>query len=321
MTIMNKNILYILALVAAFVAAPSMVSAQIVNGELVDEKPFKDHLIFLMCNDNGRNGYYEQKEIAEMMGRIAEQIDVDFVVAPGDVHHFNGVRSVLDPLWTSNFESIYTHPDLMCDWYPCLGNHEYRGSTQAVLNYTTVSRRWCMPARYYTKTFDVDGAELRILWMDTTPLIEKYRKKSEKYPDACKQAIAPQLQWADSVLTSSKAKWTLAFGHHPLYAQTGKKISEQLDMRKHLLPIFNGRVDMYGCGHIHSGQHIVNDPKEPVCLVNTSASLSRPVKPMKGTQFCNNEAGFSIIAVSRAHVMVYMMNGRGDILHSFEIKK
>ncbi len=320
---MKKNNLWcILVLVAAFMALPNWAYAQIVNGEVVDHKPFKKHVVFLVCNDNGRNGYYEQKSIAEMMGHIAEQIGVDFVVAPGDIHHFNGVRSVLDPLWKSNFEDIYTHPELMCEWYPCLGNHEYRGSTQAVLDYATVSRRWCMPARYYTKTFKLHGAELRILWLDTTPLITKYREKADQYPDACKQPIAPQIQWADSVLTHSTTKWNIAFGHHPLYAQTHKAIAEQMDLRKRLLPIFNGRVDMYGCGHIHSGQYIVHKgTKEPVYLVNTSASLARDVQPIEGTQYCSNEAGFSIVTVSSDHIVVYMMNGRGNILHSFEIKK
>ena len=58
------------------------------------------------------------------------------VVAAGDVHHFEGVRSVQDPLWMTNYELIYSHPDLMLPWYPILGNHEYRGNTQAVLDYS-----------------------------------------------------------------------------------------------------------------------------------------------------------------------------------------
>ena len=31
-----------------------------------------------------------------------------------------------------------SHPELMIDWFPILGNHEYRGNTQAVLDYTNV---------------------------------------------------------------------------------------------------------------------------------------------------------------------------------------
>ena len=53
---------------------------------------------FYLCNDLGRNGYYEQKNIAELMGHMAETIDPECVLAAGDVHHFEGVESTSDPL-------------------------------------------------------------------------------------------------------------------------------------------------------------------------------------------------------------------------------
>ena len=102
-----------------------------------------------MANDLGRNGYYDQKPIAELMGEMGEVLGPKCVLAVGDIHHFNGVASVNDPLWMTNFEQVYSHPELMLDWFPVLGNHEYRGNTQAVLDYGKVSRRWMMPARYY----------------------------------------------------------------------------------------------------------------------------------------------------------------------------
>ena len=127
-----------------------------------DWKPLEKPLNFYLANDLGRNGYYDQKPIAELMGKMAETIDIEFVVAAGDVHHFEGVRSVDDPLWMTNYELIYSHPDLMLPWYPILGNHEYRGNTQAVLDYAGVSARWQIAGRYYTKTMEEDGATLSI---------------------------------------------------------------------------------------------------------------------------------------------------------------
>lgn len=52
---------------------------------------------FYLVSDLGRNGYYEQKTIAELMGNLAEKIDIEFIVAAGDTHHFEGVASVDDP--------------------------------------------------------------------------------------------------------------------------------------------------------------------------------------------------------------------------------
>ena len=70
----------------------------------------KGDINLFMANDLGRNGYYEQKPIAELMGEMAGEIGPESIIAAGDVHHFNGVASVDDPLWTSNFANIYTHP-------------------------------------------------------------------------------------------------------------------------------------------------------------------------------------------------------------------
>lgn len=192
------------------------------------EKPVN----FLLANDLGRNGYYDQKPIAELMGQLAENVDIEAVVAAGDVHHFEGVRSVNDPLWMTNYELIYSHPELMIPWYPILGNHEYRGNTQAVLDYAQVSARWEMPARYYTKVLENDDVTVRLVLIDTAPLLDKYRKDVEKYPDACRQDMDKQLAWMDSVLTAAKEDWVLVVGHHPIFADTDKSDAERLDMEK-----------------------------------------------------------------------------------------
>lgn len=94
-----------------------LASAQI--GHL--EKELDGRFNFYVVNDMGRNGYYDQKPIAEKMGELAEVIGPEFVAAVGDVHHFEGVASVNDPLWMTNYELIYSHPELMLYWFPVLG--------------------------------------------------------------------------------------------------------------------------------------------------------------------------------------------------------
>ena len=44
-----------------------------------------------------------------------------------------------------------------------LGNHEYRGNTQAVIDYSKVSARWNMPDRYYTFAMENDGVTVRFV--------------------------------------------------------------------------------------------------------------------------------------------------------------
>ena len=57
----------------------------------------KGDVTLYMANDLGRNGYYDQKTIAELMGTMAETIGPKCVLAVGDIHHFNGVASTQDP--------------------------------------------------------------------------------------------------------------------------------------------------------------------------------------------------------------------------------
>ena len=291
--------------------------------QLTDYSIFDKQFNFYVANDLGRNGYYDQKPIAELMGKMAEEgADPEFVLATGDVHHFDGVQSVQDPLWMTNHELIYSHPELMLSWFPVLGNHEYRGNTQAVLDYSTVSRRWEMPARYYTKRFEKKQMSLRVVWIDTTPLIQKYREDQETYTDACKQDDLQQLAWIDSVLTAANEDWVIVAGHHPIYAETSKDDSERADLQKRLDPILRRhKVDMYICGHIHNFQHVRVKGSDIDYVTNSAGSLSRKVKPIEGTQFCSPEAGFSIVSADKHHLALRMFDKKGNLLYTVERKK
>jgi hypothetical protein len=278
---------------------------------------------FIVANDLGRNGYYDQKPIAQIMAYTAEHLSIEMIAAAGDVHHFEGVASVNDPLWMTNYELIYDHPELMIDWYAVCGNHEYRGNTQAVLDYSRVSRRWNIPARYYSRVITAeDGASCRLLFIDTTPLMDKYRTDSLTYPDAWKQDATVQLQWIDSVLTHSTETWKIVIGHHPVYAETKKEKSERADMQSRLAPVLErNRVDVYFCGHIHNFQHIQPPASSVNYVVNSAGSLSRPVKATEGTQFCSGEPGFTICSADAEAFRFFFINQEGKVIYSYAISK
>lgn len=277
----------------------------------------KRPLNFFLVNDMGRNGYYDQKPIAQLMGQMAEEIGPECVVAVGDVHHFWGVASTQDPLWMTNYEQIYTHPELMIPWYPALGNHEYRGSTQAVLDYAHVSRRWMMPARNYTKRLESDGVTLRLVVLDTTPLIARYREETDTYPDAAQQDATRQMAWLDSVLTRAAEDWVVVVGHHPIYAETPKSESERSDMQAVLDPVLRRhRVDLYVAGHIHNFQHVRKAGSPIDYVVNSSASLARKVKPVEGTVYCSPEPGFSVVDADKQTLSLHFIDKTGRVLHS-----
>lgn len=291
---------------AAISAASAQITATGLSGDVK----------LMIGNDLGRNGYYEQKPIAELMGKVAEAVGPDAFLALGDIHHYLGIESVNDPLWTTNYELMYSHPELQVEWCPVLGNHEYRGNTQAVMDYSATSRRWNMPSRYYTRIFDNDGTRVKVVFIDTAPIIDKYHADTAEYPDACRQDVDAQLQWLDRELSrDDKADWTIVAGHHPVYAQTPKQSSERTDMQKKVDPILRKhKVDMYVCGHIHNFQHIRKNGIDYV--VNTSGSLSRPdVKATDGTVFCSGVSGFSVVTATPKALTLSMIDSNGNVIH------
>jgi hypothetical protein len=293
------------------------------SGKICAELPEipDDAVNFIVANDLGRNGYYDQKPIAQLMAYTAGHLDIEMIAAAGDVHHFGGVASVGDPLWMTNYELIYDHPELMIDWYAICGNHEYRGNTQAVLDYAHVSRRWNAPSRYYTRVITAgDSASVRLVFIDTTPLMDKYRNDTLTYPDAYRQDARLQLQWIDSVLACSTEEWKVVIGHHPVYAETKKEESERADLQARLAPILEeNHADVYFCGHIHNFQHIRFSSSTVNYVVNSAGSLARPAKAMEGTQFCSGDPGFTLCSADASAFRFFFINGEGKTIYRYAI--
>lgn len=289
------------------------------------DKIEKGDINLIVVSDLGRNGYYDQKGVASTMGLVAEKIGPDAVLALGDTHHYEGVQSVSDPLWMTNYELIYSHPELMVHWYPVCGNHEYRGSTQAVLDYSAISRRWDMPARYYTKVFGdevEDEATVRIVFIDTAPLIDKYRKNNATYPDACRQDMEAQLEWLDKTLADATEDWVVVVGHHPIYAFTDKPDSERTDLQKRVDPILRKhKADMYICGHIHNYQHIRKSDSGTDYVVNTSGSKTRAAGKTDGTVFCSDAAGFSVLTADKKALRLNFLDKDGRVIYTVSRNK
>ncbi|MGL4992708.1 MAG: metallophosphoesterase [Bacteroidales bacterium] len=291
---------------------PFVVDSQITSIE--------DNFNLYVVSDLGRNGYYLQKPIAHLMGEMADVVSPEYILAAGDTHHFEGVRSTQDPLWMTNFEAIYSHPELMIDWYAICGNHEYRGNTQAVLDYTAISRRWNAPSRYYTFASEVnDSTDLRVIMIDTTPLIQKYQKSKSKYPDVQLADNAHQIAWLDSVLQSSTEKWKIVVGHHPIYSHD-KKHGGSEDLLALVDPLMQKYgVNAYLAGHIHNFQHIKPENSKVNYYVNSSASLSRPSMSGEGTKFHSSDAGFTIVSATTDNLSMIFVNQDGKQIYRSDL--
>ena len=278
---------------------------------------------FMVAGDMGRRGESEQQNIADLMGKMAETGKIRLLAVAGDPIHDDGVKNINDEEWKLKIENIYTAPSLHAiPWYVVSGNHEYNGSVQAILDYSNVSKRWNAPARYFSleQTIDSTGQKCLLVFIDTSPLIDKYRTE-EKYSDAGEQDMDAQLQWIEETLALSDARWKIVIGHHPVYAGTNKTESERTDLQERLNPILvKNDVDVYVCGHIHNFQHIRSEVGNVNYIVNSSASRSRPIEKNQEMLFGNPDPGFSVFSVSANNIEFYAINHTGETVYNYVIK-
>lgn len=164
---------------------------------------------------------------------------------------------------------------------------------------------------------------MRVVFIDTTPLIDRYRADSITYPDAHKQDMQAQLNWLDNTLKTAREDWVIVVGHHPIYAHTPKAESERTDMQKRVLPILKRyhNVAIYACGHIHNFQHIKMPSDDIDYVVNSSSSLARPVQAVQGTVFCSPADGFSVISATKEQLNMYMIDKDGKAIHTISRRK
>lgn len=288
-------------------------------GKKVEGEKKENGLQFSVFGDWGWNGKKQQVPVAQIM--TAKGVGA-FIVSVGDNFQINGVRSVQDPLWMLNFESVYTDPSLECDWYVALGNHDYKGEVQAEIAYSKISRRWNMPARYFAvhkKINDTADADFYII--NTSPFQSDYYKTDEYH--VAGQDTAKQMRWIDSCLTNSKSRWKLVFGHHPVYSSGSGHGTQTGDMEARFADFFNKKgVDAYFCGHDHDFEYIKSNNSKVNYFVCGTGGEPRPMStPLPSTVFAKGVAGYTKVLLTPVKMKVTMIDTAGVEIYSTEITR
>jgi len=318
---MLKNILY-LALFASIVLscsnAPKKSLSEVKVAPTIHLKKYNHGFEFFVISDWGRNGFNNQQELANQMATQADSIEPEFIVSCGDNFQVNGVESVEDPLWMSTFENVYKNPSLQVDWYPVFGNHDYKGNSQAEIDYSKISRRWRFESRYYTFVRKInDSISARFIFLDTPPLIDEYYKK-QGYPDVIRQDSAKQIRWLKEVLANSKEQWKLVFGHHPIFSASPKhgNTPEMIKKIKPILEKYN--VQFYICGHDHDLQHLKEKNGNIDYMVTGAGSETRPCGTNELTLFSKSIPAFSSVTFHGDSIRYCFIDINGQPVYSFE---
>lgn len=272
---------------------------------------------FMALGDWGRNGEYLQLEVGKQMGKWASSHRNNFIISVGDNFYPRGVVSEQDPLWHFSFENVYTAHALQCDWYAILGNHDYLTDPDAQIRYSGVSRRWKMPARYYSREVQLGKENGKVLFVmiDTNPMIV----------DTSKQEAEKQVAWINQTLANASAdvKWKIVVGHHPYYT-VGPRIKnwDTLAVRDWLTPVFEKhKVDVYLSGHEHSMQHLKPEGHTHQFISGAGSELSEVTAGVAYSKFEAAKNGFMYFSLNSSRLNVKAISHEGALLYETELKK
>ncbi len=281
-----------------------------------------DALNFLVMGDWGRQGERDQVEVAEQMGKTAQDVAARFVVAAGDNFYENGVASVQDSHWKKSFEDVYTAPSLQVTWYAILGNHDYHINPQAQVDYGKTSTRWRMPARYYMKSYQIDKQTTAdFFFLDTTPMVRAYYNADfeEKIrANVMSQDVPKQIAWFKSALKASKAQWKVVFAHHPIYS--GGEHGDQPELIQSILPILQeNNIHADFNGHAQDLQHVMAGDVNLFCT--GAGSSVRPTKDTAHTKFAESRSGFVSVSLGPDKMDIRMIDYEGKLLYTTSVMR
>lgn len=211
---------------------------------------------FAVLGDWGRDGHFKQRKVAAGMEDVFAKHAVDFIVSSGDNFYDEGVESVADARFNSSFEDIYTGAKTReLPWYVILGNHDHLGSIDAQIKYGDVSKRWNMPARYYTRD---TGDGVLFIFLDTTPYVrDNYGRAARAHSQ---KVTEQQVAWLEDVMHGADpASYFVVFGHHNMYTMSIAGNLGCMEIRARIEPIllrYRSRVLAYISGHEHSLMHM-----------------------------------------------------------------
>ena len=282
---------------------------------------------FLVIGDWGRNGYFNQAQVAQGMGRFGDQIKSRFTISTGDNFYLSGVTGLDDPKWKRSYEDIYTAKSLQSRWYVTIGNHDWFGNVPAQILYTRRSPRWYLPGQYYATEMafgDPAAPEGRtrvlFVFIDTTPLATAPEARA-RYSQTGVWNDDSQIAWLEQTLAGSDAPWKIVVGHHPIYVGSNR-YSDNPRLVASLVPIFERTgVQAYVCGHDHNLQHHRPEGSPVDYFVSGAGSLTREVRLTDNTLFSFRTPGFMAVSMTRNQMAVQMLDEEGTLVYEANVPR
>ena len=276
-----------------------------------------DGLHFLVIGDWGQASE-PQRQVADAMAQVAEQDGARFVISTGDNFYPRGVGSVSDPQFRDAFEEIYAAPSLQTPWYVVLGNHDYEGSPNAEIAYSSRSPRWRMPARYWAEEMNADGQTATFYFLDTTPISRLANAAAHVPLLGAAGEARDQLRWFEERLAADHSDWKIVVGHHPILSSGNH--GESPGVVEHVKPLLERYgVQAYFNGHEHDLEHLTEQGVDYIC--SGSGALSRQIDAVPQSRFAYADVGFASCSLASDALTLRFHNAQAAIIYEAQIAR
>ncbi len=252
-----------------------------------------------------------QMPVSRAMTSFCAQQGCDFATMLGDNIYPDGAMANADD--ARRFRDLFTVPygtlvEGQKDFriYGVLGNHDWhtsRAGAMAQVRFLETTTPFFMNGLFYRVVPAAAHGDVEIFAIDTEVLLAgttvydavlaadasevETQELEHLEPWAAPQTDAERnrVAWLEAGLASSKARWKIVIGHHPLWSTAGSKFQQAKALRRLILPALCRYADLYLAGHEHTLEVHTDDcsaalPGTDVTplpqVVSGSASKMRP---------------------------------------------
>jgi hypothetical protein len=254
-------------------------------------KPAGQPIRVLAFGDYG-TGTAAQRATANAMVAYHQSHPFDFGITLGDNFYSTGQVSPTAERWQTQWEQLYGRMNI--PFYATLGNHDWGSadSPAAEILYSERSKTWHLPAPYYTYT----AGPVQFFAFDTTEINEA------------------ELEWLDSELAKSTARWKIVYGHYHIYS--GTRLDNKVLIER-LLPILKKRhVDVYLNGHDHNLQEEKPEDGVHFFISGGAGAGLYDFNPYDRTIFKRKLNGFAVLEADANRLRIKFVGNDGKELYT-----
>ncbi|MFC3051945.1 metallophosphoesterase [Kordiimonas pumila] len=249
-----------------------------------DNKPASEFSMPSLYYHQDMGGYIMrsgQQPVADAMKAYCAEKECEFGLMLGDNIYPDGATMGADGVDDAKrFKDLFETPyqglganEADFKIYTALGNHDWHTSREgamAQVAYMEQSDQFYMDGIFYSVKPASAHGEVEIFVIDTEVILS-----GEGYPEAILNADGSEMkgtgpddidpwampandaekhmvQWLETSLKNSTAKWKFVVAHHPLWSTGGSKFEQARTLRRLLLPMLCDYADVYFAGHEHS---------------------------------------------------------------------